>query len=46
MPKEGWSSITVSDEVFDRLDAIAKRNKRSIPNMLEILIDDYKRLVK
>lgn len=34
-------SININEQLWKKLEVIAKQNKRSMSNMIEILIDDY-----
>jgi predicted CopG family antitoxin len=38
MPKEGYKSITVSEEVYDLLQKKAEKDHRSVPETIEHLI--------
>lgn len=39
MPKRGYSSITVSEEVLERLQEIAKETHRTVPKVIEHMLD-------
>jgi len=41
LPKKGYSSITLSDDVLAQLEERAKRNKRTIPKEIEWLVENY-----
>lgn len=43
MPKEGFSTITVSNDVYGRLKEFAERTHRSIPHAIEYLIDIHEK---
>ena len=38
MPKEGYKTITVRREVYERLRGLAERTDRSVPKLIEHLI--------
>ncbi len=38
MPVKGWKTITVRDEVFDKLKKKAEKEHRSVTNMAEFII--------
>jgi hypothetical protein len=40
MAKKGYKSITVNNEVYDKLYAIAKTNHRSTSNQIEHLVQE------
>lgn len=40
MPREGWQSVALPDAVFARLEAKAKKEKRSVSNMALVLIEE------
>jgi len=39
MPIEGFSSITVPDEVKNRLQKIAEKTFRTVPKLIEWMLD-------
>ena len=41
MPKEGFSSITLSDDVITQLQDRVKKSKRTIPKEIEWLLENY-----
>jgi predicted Rossmann-fold nucleotide-binding protein len=42
MPREGYCSITISDELRSKLDKIADKIEKSIPETIEFLVDNCK----
>jgi predicted transcriptional regulator len=42
MPKEGYCSVTISDALKLKLDKIADKTEKSIPETIEFLIDNCK----
>jgi predicted CopG family antitoxin len=40
MPVKGWKTITVREEVFEKLKKKADKEHRSVTNMAEVLILD------
>ena len=43
MPAEGFSTITVSTEVYTKLQRFAEKTKRSVPKAVEFLVDQTKK---
>jgi len=43
MPAEGYKSITVSREVYEELKDLAVKTHRSIPKLIEHLIEKIKK---
>jgi len=43
MPAEGFSTITVSTEVYTKLQRFAEKTKRSIPKAVEFLVEQMKK---
>ena len=41
MPEKGYSSITVSDEVYERLKRHAEETHRTVPKLIEHLLDRF-----
>ena len=41
MPKEGFSSITLSDHILSKLADRTKKSKRTIPKEIEWLLENY-----
>lgn len=39
MPKEGYSSVAVSDEVYERLKKNAEETHRTVPKLIEHMLD-------
>jgi hypothetical protein len=39
MPVEGFKSITVSEEVFDKLQKLAEKNHRTVPGTIQHLLE-------
>lgn len=42
MPVEGFKSITVSEETFNTLHALAEKNHRTVPGTIEFLLENCK----
>jgi predicted transcriptional regulator len=42
MPKEGYCSVTISDELKLELDKIADKIEKSIPETIKFLVDNCK----
>jgi hypothetical protein len=42
MPKEGYRTITLSDERYERLEQIAKELRKTIPETILFLIEYYR----
>jgi CopG-like RHH_1 or ribbon-helix-helix domain, RHH_5 len=40
MPREGWQSVALPDATYSKLEAKAKKEKRSVSNMALILIEE------
>ena len=40
MPKKGYTVITVKEDLYKRLAEAAKNEKRSIPNLIEIMFEE------
>lgn len=40
MPKKGYKSITIRETLFEILSGMADANKKSIPEMLQQLVDE------
>ncbi len=40
MPKLGFSSVTISTNAYKKLQVMAKDEKRSVANYLELLIEE------
>lgn len=45
MPVEGWKSITVSEDLYKKLDVLSTRTHRSIPQTIEYLLENGKKEV-
>jgi predicted CopG family antitoxin len=43
MPEEGFKTITISEETFNKLTKMAEDNHRSVPKQIEFLIDNSKK---
>jgi hypothetical protein len=41
MPREGYRSFTVTEETYSRLERAANEEKRTMPNMITILLDRH-----
>lgn len=41
MPERGYSSITVTDEVYERLKRHAEETHRTVPKLIEHLLDRF-----
>lgn len=42
MPKEGFKSVTVSEELYKKLEKIAKKTFRTVPSVIEYLLKNNK----
>jgi predicted CopG family antitoxin len=40
MPQDGWKTVALPDAVYARLEAKAKREKRSVSNMALVIIEE------
>lgn len=40
MPVNGYSSITVSDEIIDRLKKEAEATHRTVPKLIEFMLEE------
>lgn len=40
MPNEGWKTVAIPDAVYSKLEAKAKREKRSVSNMALVIIEE------
>lgn len=40
MPKKGYKAITIRETLFDILSDMAEANDKSIPEMLQIIVDE------
>jgi len=38
LPREGYKTITVSEEVYEKLDKMAKESFRTVPQYIEYLL--------
>ena len=38
MPEKGWKTVTLRDEVYERLRKRAEKEHRSVTNMVEVVI--------
>jgi predicted CopG family antitoxin len=38
MPREGYRTITVTEETYQQLEKAAEEENRSIPNLIEVLV--------
>ena len=45
MPKPGYKSITIREEVYDHLSRFAKTTHRSIPQSIDYLIDECRDII-
>jgi predicted CopG family antitoxin len=43
MPREGYRTITVTEETHQRLEKAAEEENRSIPNLIEVLLERRKK---
>ena len=41
MPAEGFKSITISEQVYIKLEKFAEKTKRSIPKAIEFLLEQH-----
>jgi predicted CopG family antitoxin len=41
LPKEGFTSITISEETYEKLKKFAEETHRSIPQAIEYLIEQH-----
>jgi predicted CopG family antitoxin len=39
VPRDGFKSVTVSEDVYEKLQKLAEENHRSIPETIEHLVD-------
>lgn len=44
MPREGYRSITVKDDVYSQLEKIAEGTHRTVPEVIEHLVKTKKEL--
>ena len=42
MPVKGFKTISISQDVYNRLKHIAEKEFRSIPSLIEKLLEEYK----
>ncbi len=40
MPRDGWQSVALPDALYTKLEAKAKREKRSVSNMAQVIIEE------
>jgi predicted transcriptional regulator len=40
VPKKGWTSITISDDTKTKLDKLAKKREKTIPKIIEKMLNE------
>jgi len=41
LPREGFKSITISEDVYEKLEKLAKETFRTVPAVIEYLLEQH-----